>query len=207
MYTIGTRMSICGGLAAAIMFGAAEVRADDVEDIVRALAPTKTRSLSSNTPANPEQAADESFVDSLRDRPTRSLSVEEVNHLDKIVSEHKNVNFETKFAYNSAALSGEERNVAEKMGKVLSHPDLQGQMFLIMGHTDAKGSSSFNQKLSERRADAVKDFLVKKYNVPAEKLVSVGYGESHLKNTKDPNAAENRRVQVVNIMATKSANK
>ena len=48
----------------------------------------------------------------------------------------------------------------------------------IAGHTDAKGSDDYNQKLSERRAEAIKQFLSQKYNILAENLVTVGYGET-----------------------------
>ncbi len=214
MFKIEHRVQIFAGFAGitalGLALGLAQAAAGEqrAADFVRALAPTLTRSLSSGpSAANPEQAADEAFVNSIRDRDARSLSVGEVDHLDKIVSHSQNVDAELKFAYNSAALVGKDKEIADELGQALSNPSLKDQTFLIMGHTDAKGSNAFNQKLSDRRAVAVKDFLVKKYNVPAERLVPVGYGETHLKNGEDPNAAENRRVQVVNIMAYKSANK
>ena len=57
---------------------------------------------------------------------------------------------------------------------------------------------SYNQGLSERRADAVKRFLLEKYGIEAGSLVTVGYGKTQLKNPSDPLAADNRRVQVIN---------
>ena len=45
------------------------------------------------------------------------------------------------------------------------------------------------------------------YKIPAENLVSAGYGESDLKNKADPTAAENRRVQVVNMAKNETASK
>ena len=54
--------------------------------------------------------------------------------------------------------------------------------FIFAGFTDAKGSATYNQGLSERRADAVKQFLSEKYGIEASNLVTVGYGLSHLKN-------------------------
>lgn len=209
MFKVARKNCIFTGLAvAALALGAAQAAAEDIHanDMVRALAPALTRSLSSNAPA-PEQAADEAFVNSVRDRGKRSLSANEVDKLDTIVSKRKDVDIEMKFNYNSAVLTGKDLEAAQELGKALSSPELKDQTFLIMGHTDAKGSDVSNQKLSERRAAWVKDFLTTRYNVPADRLVPVGYGESHLKNQEDPNAAENRRVQVVNIMAYKAANK
>jgi outer membrane protein OmpA-like peptidoglycan-associated protein len=77
----------------------------------------------------------------------------------------------------------------------------QRQPYIIEGYTDAKGNKQFNQKLSERRADAVKRFLVAEYRIPSNNLVAVGYGSEHLKNTEDPFSGENRRIRIVNISA------
>ena len=77
-------------------------------------------------------------------------------------------------------------------------PDLKGRTFIVAGHTDAKGSETYNQGLSERRADAVKRFLSEKYRIETSRLVTVGYGATNLKNSENPLARENRRVQIVN---------
>ena len=62
-----------------------------------------------------------------------------------------------------------------------------------------RGATDYNQRLSERRARAVKRFLTDRFNLSDDNLVATGYGKSKLKNTDDPYAAENRRVQVVNM--------
>jgi len=87
---------------------------------------------------------------------------------------------------------------AMPLGEALTSPDLKGRTFIVAGHTDAKGSDTYNQGLSERRADAVKRFLSEKYGIGTNRLVTVGYGATHLKNRESPLAGENRRVQVVN---------
>ena len=53
----------------------------------------------------------------------------------------------------------------------------------ILGHTDPLGSDAYNQKLSEQRANAVRDYLVSK-GVPAERITAEGRGESQLKVTE-----------------------
>ena len=78
---------------------------------------------------------------------------------------------------------------------------------MLGGHTDARGSEAYNQKLSERRAETVKAFLINTYKIPAENLVSAGYGESELKNKTNPDAAENRRVQIVNMAQQEQASR
>jgi outer membrane protein OmpA-like peptidoglycan-associated protein len=77
---------------------------------------------------------------------------------------------------------------------------------VVAGHTDAVGSDLYNQDLSERRADAVKQYLTSKFSMATADLVTVGYGKTRLKNPNDPKGGENRRVQVVNMATTKAAN-
>ena len=85
------------------------------------------------------------------------------------------------------------------LGDALSSADLKGRTFVVAGHTDAKGGESYNQELSERRAEAVRRFLQEKYGIEPSNLVTVGYGKSQLKTPTAPLAGENRRVQIVNI--------
>lgn len=194
-------------LAAAIAFsvqGFATAQEMSAASIVKALSPPVTRSLSTTPSVAPEHVAEEQFVNGLRGR-TRSLSVSEVSKLDAIVATRKDIDFEMHFALNSAELRGKDREIVDRLGEALDNQSLKSSTFLIMGHTDARGSAKANQKLSERRAEAVKTLLVTKYGVAPERLVTVGYGQTHLKNTEDPHASENRRVQVVNIMAFKAA--
>jgi OOP family OmpA-OmpF porin len=67
----------------------------------------------------------------------------------------------------------------------------------IGGHTDADGHESSNLKLSQRRADTVKNYLVKK-GVPASRMTAKGYGELHpVADNKSPEGkAKNRRVEL-----------
>ena len=70
---------------------------------------------------------------------------------------------------------------------------------MIEGHTDAVGSDEDNLSLSDRRASAVADMLTEQFDVPAENLVTQGYGEQHLKvETQEPERL-NRRVTILNI--------
>jgi OmpA-OmpF porin, OOP family len=69
------------------------------------------------------------------------------------------------------------------------------QKVVIEGHTDGVGSEAYNLTLSQRRAAAVKSYLVSMHGIPANRLQEVGYGLSHPIQGSDPLAAENRRVQ------------
>jgi outer membrane protein OmpA-like peptidoglycan-associated protein len=85
------------------------------------------------------------------------------------------------------------------LGTAIRKPDFNDAVFLLAGHTDAKGGVEYNLTLSERRAEAVKKFLSEKFGIPAGNLVPIGYGKETPKNKADPFASENRRVQVVNL--------
>ncbi len=75
----------------------------------------------------------------------------------------------------------------------------------IIGHTDSRGAADYNQRLSERRAEAVARYLQNK-GVSARRITSVGQGESHpvADNQTDSGRAQNRRVEFV-ITGTKTA--
>lgn len=66
----------------------------------------------------------------------------------------------------------------------------------IAGHTDSVGSDEYNQKLSERRAKAVRDYLVNELGMDANLFSAVGYGESQpiATNDTDEGRAQNRRI-------------
>ena len=77
---------------------------------------------------------------------------------------------------------------------------------MVAGHTDATGGETYNQDLSERRADTIKKYLTEKYGIAGANLVTVGYGKTKPKDANAPLDPVNRRVQVVN-METKTASK
>ena len=70
---------------------------------------------------------------------------------------------------------------------------------VIEGHTDSRGSDAYNQPLSERRANAVRDELVNEYDIDASRVSTVGYGESRpvATNDTDEGRAQNRRIEAV----------
>lgn len=67
----------------------------------------------------------------------------------------------------------------------------------VEGHTDAVGSDAYNQALSERRANAVRDVLVNQHGIDSSRVSSVGYGESRpvADNDSESGRAINRRVE------------
>uniref|UniRef100_UPI0011AE2E58 OmpA family protein n=1 Tax=Methylobacterium sp. B34 TaxID=95563 RepID=UPI0011AE2E58 len=73
-----------------------------------------------------------------------------------------------------------------------------GLSFLIAGHTDAKESEQYNQRLSEARAKAARDHLIFFYDIDPKRLQAIGYGKSRLIAPSEPDSAINRRVQILN---------
>ncbi len=108
-------------------------------------------------------------------------------------------------SYNSATIGNKAAPQVTALGQALTSSDLKGSTFILAGHTDAKGGDTYNQGLSERRADAVKNYLLQKYGIDGSHLVTAGYGKSQLKNTGIPYSAENRRVQIINMADKKEA--
>jgi len=113
--------------------------------------------------------------------------------------EAPSIDLEIFFDYKSAEVTPKAVAVLSPLGRALSDPRLADDSFLIAGHTDAKGGADYNLELSQRRAESVRQFLVANFNVDAKKLIAKGYGFQHLRNPKDPLAAVNRRVQIVNL--------
>jgi outer membrane protein OmpA-like peptidoglycan-associated protein len=186
---------------------------DDVSEdqIVRALAPPKkplTRGLSVGPQTDPAANATETkLLQTVRGRTTRSLSATEREEIATIAKDKPNIDLEITFDYNSANISAKSLASVQALGRALTSPDLKGSTFVVAGHTDAAGSETYNQDLSERRADSIKRYLIDKYNISATDLVTVGYGKSKLKDPSQPMAEANRRVQVVNMENKTTASK
>jgi outer membrane protein OmpA-like peptidoglycan-associated protein len=115
------------------------------------------------------------------------------------------VDLEIFFAYKSTKITPEAAAALAPLGRALSDSRLAGDAFLIAGHSDGKGSADFNLDLSQKRAEAVRQYLISKFGIGADRLVATGMGAKHLKNGKDPLAAENRRVQIVNLSKDEGA--
>jgi outer membrane protein OmpA-like peptidoglycan-associated protein len=200
---VGAALSVPAGMA----FAGDEISADQ---ILHALAPKKplTRSLSMAPPADPTAtAAEGKFVDSLRNRATRSLSIGEREEIATIAKDKPNIDLEITFDYNSANISTKATPAVQALGKALSSDELKGSTFVVAGHTDAIGGETYNQDLSERRADSIKRYLVDKFGIAGTDLVTVGYGKSKPKDPAKPMDPANRRVQVVNMANKTTASK
>ena len=117
---------------------------------------------------------------------------------DRVMSEGKFVTRGILFDVNKSIIKNESMGtINEIVEMMIEHPDLN---FRVEGHTDGDGDESYNQKLSEERAAAVKSLLIQN-GIDATRLDSKGYGESiPVDNNSTPEGkANNRRVEFVKI--------
>jgi len=196
---LATRMfcvALVGSLA--LIGAAAMAEQPSATQMIDALKPQLKRSL--NAPkVDPAKAAEErKVIDTLRSLK-RAIVVEERKQLEEIAKDKPQINLEVTFDYNSAVINVKALPLLENLGKALSSPDLKGSVFMLGGHTDASGGDAYNQGLSERRAEAVRRFLVEKFKLQVDHFVVTGFGKTQLKNPTEPLSEVNRRVQVVTL--------
>jgi len=103
------------------------------------------------------------------------------------------VNVQVTFAFDSSALGDAQKPKLAQICEVLDKAGVN--VMRIVGHTDASGPWSYNQKLSELRAQEVVRFFVDSCGIPADKLQAVGVGEQFPFDDKNPRAGVNRRVE------------
>ena len=149
-------------------------------DIVKSLTPTNPGAVTRGIRLSPSQASS-SASGGQAHSPAVSLTVE--------------------FDTGSAELTPAATHVLDNLGKALNDPKLSNYRFRIEGHTDTVGTAEMNQALSERRAEAVVNYLASNYHVDLSRVQAVGMGEKGLLIPTPDQTSEprNRRVQVVNI--------
>lgn len=146
-----------------------------VEQLERQLFPRKTRSLVFNNNATDASAKANSSVTT---KPVENA-----------------VGLPVLFHFGKTTLVESSKPFLDQIGEVMQRSAAQQETLIIEGHTDAVGSFKHNHKLSELRALAVKDYLVKNYDIDPLRLFPEGKGESRLFDAENPDAAENRRVE------------
>ncbi len=103
------------------------------------------------------------------------------------------------FDSGSDKIKGESFKTLKEIGRLLEDdPDLR---LSIEGHTDSDGSDERNQTLSQKRADAVRNYLISTYSISSDRLESKGWGESKPIDTNDTpeGKANNRRVELIQL--------
>jgi outer membrane protein OmpA-like peptidoglycan-associated protein len=184
---VKTRKNLVIAALLAGMFASAQSIAAD-ED-------RKTVSINDRVPT-PQQVADALFPKELEALKKECAQVEKVgmrcqsripkSSLDSVL---------VTFPRGSASLSGEAKEFLSAVGQALKSREGMWTSMRIEGHTDTTGSPAINQRLSQERADVVKDYLVKNYAL--KHIETVGRSSEQLKDPSDPGSAMNRRIEFV----------
>jgi outer membrane protein OmpA-like peptidoglycan-associated protein len=153
-----------------------------VETVAAAISAARLRELAEQSINDPSRAA-------RVNRPPLTGDLEKLAQLTIAVQ----------FDLNSARIRPDSFRALGLMADSLYHPYLQGYRFLIVGHTDARGDRRYNLKLSQERAEAIRAALLIPFGIAPGRIESVGLGEEQLLNSQNPEAGENRRVQLINI--------
>jgi outer membrane protein OmpA-like peptidoglycan-associated protein len=105
------------------------------------------------------------------------------------------VELDVKFDFDRAVVRPESYNDIENLADFMKQ--YQQTTTVLEGHTDSVGTDAYNQRLSERRAQAVREVLVNQYGVAGSRVDAVGYGESRpvADNSTEEGRAINRRVE------------
>jgi outer membrane protein OmpA-like peptidoglycan-associated protein len=100
------------------------------------------------------------------------------------------------FAFDKAELTRKDKETLDDFAARLQ--DQKHYIVQVEGYTDSTGPADYNYQLSQRRADAVIQYLAQKYNVPAHKIFLIGLGKDNpaAQNTSSAGRARNRRVDV-----------
>ena len=118
------------------------------------------------------------------------------NQLRERLNSAAEVNRQVHFNHDSAAITEKAIPELDKLGRVLSGPEFRGTTVSIIGHTDAFGGDEYNRILSLRRAEAIRNYLVQNFDIPAALAVE-GKGKGSPLPDLSPWAPEQRRVQVI----------
>ncbi|OPY92087.1 MAG: Outer membrane porin F precursor [Syntrophaceae bacterium PtaU1.Bin231] len=115
--------------------------------------------------------------------------------MEKQIVEKGRVTLNVQFDTDKAIVKPEYGDDIEKLADVMAgHPELK---IAIEGHTDNVGALKYNMNLSQKRADAVKNVLVKKYGIDPARLTAKGFGETKpiADNKTKAGKQQNRRVE------------
>lgn len=104
------------------------------------------------------------------------------------------------FVFDEATLAPVSHDILDRVARELQEPQWRNVRFEVAGHTSAIASAEYNMALSQRRAEAVRAYLVSR-GVADDRMVARGYGESQpiYPNNREGDAWQNRRVELRRI--------
>jgi len=118
---------------------------------------------------------------------------------EKKILEEGRITLNIEFDFDKAQVRPQHRDEIKDVADfMIKYPSAR---FSIEGHTCSMGTAEYNQRLSQRRADSVKKYMIDNFNIEANRLESIGYGESRpiADNSTEAGRERNRRVEAVRI--------
>ena len=112
-----------------------------------------------------------------------------------VIIEKGRQTLDVKFDFDKSIIKGAYNDDIDNLSGVMKdYPDLK---VVIEGHTDSVGTNAYNKKLSQERADAVKNYMVKKNGIDSRRIATKGFGEKKpiANNATAKGRAKNRRVE------------
>ena len=169
------------------------------EEIVNALqAPVESKGQGALQTQNPEEGQ-ALFEEKKTTRRIKGVSrVADDEHVKD--TEPPKVGALILFDIDSDVIKDESFDLLRNYGKAFTG-DLQEAVIVIAGHTDSDGTEEYNLMLSQKRAEAVKQFLIKAFNIDEQRLIVKPFGESKPLEANDSpeRKAKNRRVEFARI--------
>jgi outer membrane protein OmpA-like peptidoglycan-associated protein len=149
---------------------------------------TVTKSLVKNDENDIDLLKEESILPNIASTEIKSCQ----KRLDKLLSESK-----INFISAKADIKKESFPLLEKMANIIKECRGSIKTITIEGHTDSSGIEKSNLLLSQDRAEAVKNYLVNKFDIDEHMLKAVGFGENkHIAdNNTEEGKSENRRIE------------
>jgi OOP family OmpA-OmpF porin len=163
--------------------------------------PATTASEPARRTETPIADADQDGVADARDRcpeTPRNYAVDE-NGCPIPVEEVARVELVVNFDFDRSEVKAEYFDEIEEVAEFMRQ--YEDTVVELEGHTDSRGTDQYNQGLSERRANAVRQVMIDRFGISAGRITATGYGESQpiASNSTDAGRAENRRVITVVI--------
>jgi len=124
------------------------------------------------------------------------LAADGIGQQNIVVDENHSIALGHLFDSGKLFLTPRGKVLLYDLGNALSTRELNDATYMIGGHTDARGDDNKNRELSEQRAQIVKRYLVRNFDIDPARLAVAGFGEDRLANPDSPNDEINRRVEV-----------
>ena len=189
-------------LLASVGLLALPVRADQVfkdkdlneKNLVEALTPAAASSGSAPDAGDPDDVTLRS-IRVRREQPSAKV----VEQFAKAPPSRNSASVLITFVTNSSELADSARASLDVVARALHADRLMNYKFLIEGHADPRGNAEDNLRLSQARAVSVVNYLAEQHQISRDRLRPIGKGDTEPLNTRQIDAAENRRVTIVTV--------